>query len=80
MHFFGRVANFATSPSRLRPIETKPSRIDSLPGLEIGMEILALIGEPLALGMLGLVLFDLMRLRQVNLRALKVKQKSKRTC
>ena len=50
--------------------------MDILPGLDIAMEILALFGEPLALGILGLVLLDLMKLRQASLSAEKVKQKS----
>ena len=50
--------------------------MDTLPGLNIAMEILANLSAPLALGILGLLLLDLIRLRQANLRALKAEQKS----
>ncbi len=54
--------------------------MDSLPGLNITMEILANLSAQLALGILGLLLLDLMKLRQANLRTLKSEQKGKRSC
>lgn len=66
--------------SRLCIKRQRADQMDTLPGLNIAMEILANLSAPLAVGILGLLLLDLMRLRKANLRALKVKEKSKHSC